>query len=370
VYDGSDLLLGLKTPIFLGIVFVFGVSINLERSYKIPLNLGLYFLVFSVLLPTVSIIISRSGGEPSDGMQYLKGYLFLFVVFIMYHYQLSILLLLVRLLTLLAVVILVFYVISLLPSFESFEDTLYVFGNEYKIFTIHSRTYGAFEVPSIYFHTSPLLIVPLGYYFNKFLERPKLDNLLLGALILIALILSGTRNNMFMGLLVPVVIYLLKGNRRNVLVVIILISLCILIFLFSYGHILLGFFSATEPSNAIKLAYLTDYAERFTNISTWLWGEGLGSFFYSTPHAEMVSVTELTYFELFRRYGLIMGFIYFLLMLYPCLRITSRSEYAWLYLVYVCFLVMVFFNPFYYSSTGILFLSEVLYRRAEETKQL
>lgn len=366
VFDGADLLFGIKTPLFVLIILLYVISIYVKKDSTVPLNLVIYLILFSFVFPIISLIISYYSTKGNDGMLYIKAYLFLLIFFVMYHYQISILKYLIIMLTILSGIILIIYLITLIPNLNKFTGELYRFGNKYAIFTIHSRQFGEMEVPSIYFHNSPLLIVPLGYYSKKLIESISFKNLLLGIIVFLSLLLSGTRNNMFMCILVPVVIYLFYGKRRNVFVITILILFAFIGLIWIYGETLRGFFSLQEESNSVKMTYLNDYFLRFKNPKTLLIGDGLGSFFYSTPRGEMVSNSELTYLELFRRFGIFMGLAYLLLMIYPCLQITNKSEFAWLYLVYFCFLIMVFFNPFYFSSTGMIFLSEVLYRKETE----
>ena len=120
--------------------------------------------------------------------------------------------------------------------------------------------------------------------------------------------------------------------------------------------------SSDEISNTIKLLYFRDYAAMFSKWPTLLFGQGLGASFFSTALGTRVSVTELTYVELIRNYGLIMACVFYFLLLYP-LRMLGNQEartYHYLFLGYLGYLYLCTANPLLMSSTGMLVLAIVL----------
>ena len=124
-----------------------------------------------------------------------------------------------------------------------------------------------------------------------------------------------------------------------------------------------GMFSSIEASNNVKLGHLKSYLQEFKDWKTLLFGQGLGSYFYSGGYHGMTSNTELTYLEIIRRFGIIFGGFLIGLMFYPLLAIKkSNFNYVWLFLAYGCYLFMISFNPFFFSSTGMIILSIVLYK--------
>jgi hypothetical protein len=121
------------------------------------------------------------------------------------------------------------------------------------------------------------------------------------------------------------------------------------------------FFDPDDVSNVIKIAYLSDYRELFSSPLRLLFGYGLGSLFFSGALNEMAPMTELTYFDLIRNYGLIIGFLYMAFLLFPLnfLKNDSCREYHYLFLAYGFYLLMSSVNPFLFSSSGLIIISIV-----------
>ena len=84
-------------------------------------------------------------------------------------------------------------------------------------------------------------------------------------------------------------------------------------------------FSTTEISNKTKLGYLDEYFVKLWDINIFLFGEGLGSYTFWSSNGVLKSVTELTYFEIVRYYGIFGAFFLIVLMLYPALKCLKKS---------------------------------------------
>ena len=88
VFDPADKLLKIKVPLFIFIWIIFLLEIILKKeNVYFPQQLVFYFLLFSILLPLTSICIYMFRSENLEnyaGLNYLKSYLFLSLVFILY----------------------------------------------------------------------------------------------------------------------------------------------------------------------------------------------------------------------------------------------------------------------------------------------
>lgn len=129
---------------------------------------------------------------------------------------------------------------------------------------------------------------------------------------------------------------------------------------------------SSEKSNVIKYGHLASYAQLFTDHPEYLLiGEGPATKFYSAGFHRMTLLTEWTYIELIRNYGLlalaIMG-----VMLYPLKRILQDRNNNLSFGIaasYIIYFLVAGTNPLLFSSTGmIMILSAYSYARELELK--
>ena len=75
-------------------------------------------------------------------------------------------------------------------------------------------------------------------------------------------------------------------------------------------------------------------------------------------------MTELTYLEILRSYGLFGAVFVLALLSYP-FRVLARREYHeshYVLLAYLCYLIICVSNPLLFSSSGMLVLALVVYK--------
>lgn len=114
-----------------------------------------------------------------------------------------------------------------------------------------------------------------------------------------------------------------------------------------------------EASNVIKYGHLTSYGILFFEHPEYLlWGQGLGTSFYSIGFHGMAVQTEWTYLELLRAFGL--GALLILaVMLWPLWRLWPLRRdplTAGIIVAYCGYLLVAGTNPLLMSSTGMLVL--------------
>ncbi|PKQ68747.1 hypothetical protein BZG01_03250 [Labilibaculum manganireducens] len=355
IFDPANKLLGLKMPLFILIM----ILLFLQRGRIIfEKKILIYVLVFSLLLPllsiTLSVIFSYDKLDISNGIFWIKPFLFLFLTFSLYNIKIDVVKILFEVLSVLSGIIV--FVFLLCKLFDLNTSALYLFGNKYGIFTIQDRSFGSLKLFSMYFHTSPLIVFATTFYGYKFIEERKKRDLLFLLLNVLGLFLSGTRNNMFMSIFSIALVFLYYGSRK-IKLGILLACFSSLLFLVNSG-VISELLSKKEVSNQTKLAYIPDYVKVFDDVNNLIFGQGLGSRFYVNVHSDWVDNTELSYFELLRRFGIIIGFVYILMLFIPFVYINKRT--AWILCSYFCYLIMINTNPFFFSSNGMLLLSIVL----------
>lgn len=365
IFDSSDLIFGLKVPIFLVLMAYSCMSGNFSINNK---RLQKYVFVFSILLPITSFIVgfltNMENYDNPNMFGAVKPYLFLFLAFAFqknYELQEDVIKILAYSLFGLSIAtlsILILYLTEVVPC-----EVLYEFGDQYVLYSVGERSYGAFNVSRVYFHSSPMLVFALCYFLDTFIRKHRKIHLYMSIIISASLIFSGTRNNMIMALLPYFVLYYIHGDSK-IRFRVRVCAIGAIAYLLSQ-ELVMALFDKTETSNSTKLGYFADYEKAFSNIRTLIFGDGLDSYFH-TGHRGRVNVTELTYVEMFRRFGIFGACIYLYLMIKPAKGLFRRVGYEWLGLAYSMYLVMIMSNPFFFSSNGMAILSVVLvvfYRR-------
>lgn len=375
VFDPADLVLGLKVWIFLALwPATLAVAVLARGRIQLPVDLLIIALLF-MLIPVLSIVwyYLASGVEPYAGFALLKSYLFVSLAIILFINQSEVLPVLSAALTVLALLtIAIFVVLSLHPDMFL---PLHEWGVSTGIFLVSYRSYGdGLLFTQVAFATAPMLTIAVSYYFDCAAGaaemRQRLVYWVLTALGIVAMLLVGLRNTMAVALLLPSFLWPLYTRRpgRNAL-----ISLAVLIALsLPFIGKLRVFLNPAELSNSTKLTFLGDYARIFSDPVNLIFGQGLGAFYkWSTsglPEFEKTGsnfyfISELTYPEMIRSFGLIGAAIMLALVLYPVGRaFLTKSTTAQRALAtgFLAYLAMSATNPLLFSSSGMLIWTALL----------
>lgn len=114
----------------------------------------------------------------------------------------------------------------------------------------------------------------------------------------------------------------------------------------------------SEASNLVKYAHITSYLELFERNPLFLiFGQGPATYFYSAGFRHMTNITEWTYLELLRCYGLFSVVILYVIIKPLALmfkRINKQEVVIAFMLGYMLYLVIAGTNPLFLSSTGML----------------
>jgi hypothetical protein len=360
LFDPQDLLFGMKIPLFL--LFILSVTIIKyikKEDFNVPTELLIFVLLFSVLIPFISTSVFYLRNSFSftgyQGLPYLKAYLFLTLTFFIYFDKNRLMSVFIKmLLTLSIITVLLFFIII---SFPKYFNLIYAFGDKYGIFAMPVRQYGSLRYIGIYFHTAPILVISLGYYLNRFIRNRGTSNFICLFITILALLLSNTRNTVFSTILMSVVFYLIFSRNINNRQLLIIVIFSVIVF---FLPDLVKLIFSRPDSDKTRSQFVREYFILFKDPITLFFGQGFGSSFVSAKRG-IVSLSELTYFETLRRFGLVLGMLQFFLMFYPLLYWkTLPIDKRWIIIAYAYYLLMVFFNPFYFSSNGMIILSFVL----------
>lgn len=375
VFDPADRMVGLKVWIFLALwPATLAVGVLARGRIQLPVDLLIMALLF-ILIPILSIVwyYLVNGVEPYAGFALLKSYLFVSLAIILFINQIDVLPILSASLTVLALfTIAIFITLSLYP--DIFEP-VHEWGARTGIFLVSYRSYGeGLSFTQVAFATAPMLAIAVSYYFDCAMsgteKRQRLAYWGLTALGIIAMLMVGLRNTMAVALLLPFLLWPLYTRRpgRNAF-----ISLAMLIVLsLPFIGKLRAFLNPAELSNNTKLTLLEDYARIFSDPVNLIFGQGLGAFYkwstsglpdFETTGSNFYFISELTYLEMIRSFGLVGATIMLALVLYPVGRaflMTSTTTRHAQVTGFLAYLGMSATNPLLFSSSGMLIWTALL----------
>lgn len=360
VFDPAGRVFGAKYAVFvlLTVTSIPSILSQLQHSMEAR-RLLLYFSVFSLIIPVYGLLVGlivQPQFEFRGWFGYFAAYLYLMLALCIMDRPVLASNVLLAALNTLAIVTIVLFVYGKFGGYEA----LSAIGQKYEVYTYSERFYGQTKFYVVYYYTSPLLVLSLAYWSNRLALRPCRISVTMFGVTALALFLSGTRNNLISSLALPVLCFSIFGRGRWVLTI---LGLALLSAAFiRYGEILGRMFATTDVSNSVKLGYLADYLRVGDNLPHLLLGQGLGSFFYASPLQREVNVTELTYLEILRMYGIYIGSFVIAMIAYPLNRLLvnrSRPD-TWIFVGYGFYLLISMLNPYIFSSNGMLIISIVV----------
>ena len=186
-----------------------------------------------------------------------------------------------------------------------------------------------------------------------------------------AMFIAGTRNNMLMSILLPLILFMIYSKNRKLVFTFLIISLSLSMYFLN--DILKDLTSKDEISNQTKLSLLDDYKEIFSDTKVLVFGQGLGSYTEWKSNGRFYFTSELTYFEILRYFGVFFGLIIIYFMFYPVIYGYNNRKYTiqkHIIIAYFLYLIMSFTNPLFFSSLGMLIFSIVISNIFIEKKYL
>jgi hypothetical protein len=360
VFDPADIVLRAKVPLFVALwaaTLLRMPAINAELLIKPAIYVAAFIAIPVYALLRYDLI---SGHLPPQGFALLKGYLLISLVIVLVVNRVDLVPLLSAALAVLALlVIIVFIAIQL--DYSRMYNSLQPLGISLGLFYLDERRYGNFVLLQTFFATSPMLAISIAYYFDRAMSESAVGRrgllFAVTAINIAGMFLAGTRNNIFVSLLLPFALWPLYTRKPGATALLSLGGLALLALPFA-GYIT-AFLDPAEFANNIRLVTVRDYLQIFGDPATLWFGQGLGVNYDWTARGQF-AITELTYFEIVRSFGLLGGIIVFGLLSLPLvsaiLAPTSSRDKA-LAVAYFLYLVMSASNPILFSSMGTLILA-------------
>jgi len=361
--DPSNLVFQVKY-LFFGLLFLFWLpKLGLEKI-TLPKNL-LWILIFiSFFMPfyalALGLIHHYFNNTEMGSIVYLNSFFFFLLALIVVDEGFNLTKIFTYSSLLIVLITLTAYVILLLNPISF--GKLYEYAVIDKQVAIYSlRKYGDYTVLQMFYKTSPLLVFPLSYFLHQLFIQRNFKGLFfkMAALILLAvtLFLSGTRANMLSLVLILMFYlawYIFTKSKKFFVLLMGVYGIIGFIGIYTLSELLLN---AQEISNQVKFGHFISYIEHFSEyIGDFIYGQGLGSRFYSSGIHQMTNITELSYFELIRIWGLPITIVFFLVLLLPLYYEIRARKISALFIAYLAYLFIAGTNPLLLSSTGMVVL--------------
>lgn len=362
----------ISTGIACVLFFIFGLS-NLNKLQICKLQF-IYLLFFCIIMPIYGSVITFLY---SNLTLYLDSSYIGFSLFLLLLSPIAILekehffkALLISLRVLTAIIILV--LISFIYDGDQFGISQFFI--EHKSMFVGFREYAGITTYYLYFTASPLLLILLTYDTSNLINKKSINSFFSFIITTTALFLTGTRFNMLIAIIIlPITLSIKNFKLKHVLTYsLIILIMIVLIFQNSFTS---SFFDAKEVSNSVKTGYFEDYSIILSKPSTLLFGQGFNAQDWSYTFKNMLlkssnegTKTELTYFELIRVFGILIGsLIIVLITLIPFFIYREYKQMNFKFLATTIYLISSALNPYIFSTNGVLFFMFFLSEFKNET---
>lgn len=251
----------------------------------------------------------------------------------------------------------VLYII--VSSSEEIEILVFTYMKQHDDMIMMSRrTIMGFTLFGMYYKSLVCLMFALFFFYYKLYnaKRWRFLYILTFVVMTFAFLVSGTRSSM----LLPFFMFAFVSYRTIAKLRFAKYVFYPLLVLFCLSFLLVLLTLAmekTEASNTIKYAHLTSYMQLFdAHPQYFLFGQGPGTWFYSIGFGRYTTVTEWTYVELVRNYG-IWCVLFLAVVLNPIRTFFKYRKDSYTFGImgtYVAYLLIAGTNPLLISSTGML----------------
>lgn len=335
--------LGLK-KIFLAISLLYGID---------PIFKGLKknkpILVFTVVLPFLMYIVSSiTTGSITSAFNYLYAFVYVLLIFPIIEWDIDI-----KKITIIVGNIMVFIIIF--SCFIDFIGLLSVYTNPLLHWLnsngeakISKSPYAMFRYV-LFFNASPILFFNLTHYIKN-------NKKTCISFTFIALLLTGTRANIFLGVVLLVFGILFISNKSYVKIFFAMLLLVITVFMGRYLFERYNILAiAKETGDLSRLGGLDSIFKVLnSNKQYWITGMGFGSEYYNSGKKNYVVTSELSYFEFIREIGLPLSIAVFGFIFAPLIKLLKNDRF--IFISYGAYLLAGVLEPFIFTSTGFFII--------------
>ncbi|MEQ2878460.1 O-antigen ligase family protein [Enterococcus asini] len=352
--------LGIKLVSFIILLLLnIGVLINFFLRKK-----NLYFLFFIVIFPLILSCISLlKNPDIIETIKYFYIFSYLLLIPICKKRNINYTAVFINILNILSLIIVFSSLLDAVGVLSIASNPLLTFLQVRREAQISVSQYAIFYYV-IFLNASPLILVSLSYHLFK-------KNTIWSALSFLALLFSGTRANIYFGLIV-LGVFLFVNKKIKFIKPLLFTVLVVLVI--RYSSYLIGKIevinwakSSGDNIRSLNIQSILDVLDR--NPIGYIFGLGARTFYYSSGRMDYVNESELTYLELLRQIGLIglVPLIYFWVK--PLVAFIRNKCNFWLLLSFSLYLVKSAIDPFLFTSTGFLLVT-LVYFEYENIRQI
>lgn len=364
VIDPNNRVLHLKYVLF-GLVILLWISSAFFEKIKKPPPIIIIALVFiSFFMPfyalSTGLINNFLKNTSLETIVYFNSFFFFLLTLIIFDKKID-LTKIINYSSLLIVVITIgsYCILVFDPSF--FGNLVQYLVIDKNVAAFGFRNYGDYTILMMYFRTSPLLVFPLAYFLHQLLIKNNRRFFILQVIVLlsiiITLILSGTRANWISLFLIISFYICFFAYKKSKIIFVILCFALIIIGSYVVSDVVNILLDKGELSNTVKHGHLVSYKEYFSQHKfEFLFGQGLGRSFYSSGFNKLTLVTELTYLEIIRIWGLAVFLVFMTVLSLPIIKEIRSGSISPLLIAYIAYLFIAGTNPFLLGSTGMMVL--------------
>lgn len=336
----------------------------LNKLFFIPLFLMAVYVLLTRPLRTIAPIIVVSiflygfllglvGDTDTDfSRQMLLGAVSLFLIYSIAEFRVDMGSIVKSVGAIFALIMCMFSFILMVEPGSFLAVTLLDFYNANELGYYGLRNFGGLDMFMLHHRSSPFLLLPLSLFFLDFLQVKRFWSLFFVAVILTAIIWSASRGLIVMAAVSMLVLYFYNKNWSARL-----LMLCVLVpvIILGVGYLLTetSMFSSDEQSNNIKIGHIIS----FLNLANWkmlMFGNGLGSYYYTEGYGELAAQTEITWMDSVRYVGLPLSLLLFGILLFPNRKYVASVQVSSSRLIIFMYLLMSLSNPVLFNSFGFL----------------
>ncbi len=361
IIDPGNLIFHAKYILF-ALVFLFWIPEVLHKKPEIPVKLWWAVFFVSVFMPfyalSISILNHSLQNTPPGTFVYFNSFFFFAVILVIVSEKTDLTTYFNYTSLLIVIITLGLYFLLLLNP-GNFGKLYHYFVEEKQTTVYALRDYGKVTLLMIFYKTSPLLVFPLSYYlYMLFIRNRKIRiSVVMVFFLSVTLFLSGTRANLLSMIIIWFFYFGFFLFRKSKISFLWIVAGFTVILFFILPPLAEGLFNRNEASNVIKFGYLSSYSNFFNHhwISLLL-GQGVGGSFYAAGLDRWIDVSELTYLELIRVWGLPVGLSFIVFLFLPLIKEIRNKNISHLFIAYLAYLFISGTNPLLMSSTGMLVL--------------
>lgn len=355
--DPADQIFHAKVPFFLLIVLVWIFRLCIRRVSLGNISIWIVVILGGFTIPlfaTAIGLLNGTTGPEGPNFATLKSFAILLLVPIVVNDRINLLKIIVNLCILVALATIAVAIVSVISPLAF--QAIYEFTIEKQNAMIATaQSHFGVGLGSFYYKTAAVLVIPLSFYWQRtLLQMKRFSSSILLCIYGVALFLSGARANVLVAFAIVAFLFVdhvAKSITRRAIA-----GIAIAVIIIATVPFMAPLFDPKETSNEVKVEHYRSYLAEFADHPIYLlWGQGADTEFYTSGFQRKTNITELSYMEMLRIFGLPVTVALLTGLAYPVIPLWRKGEgERYVVVGYVAYLLVAASNPLLISSTGLL----------------